>query len=55
MTKHGKYVNPSTLNRRKPVSRSVADASWSEFELVRDQLLANLREGRQTEFAGNAL
>ena len=55
VTKHGKYVNPSTLNRRKPVSRSVADASWSDFELVRDQLLANLREGRQTEFAGNAL
>jgi murein DD-endopeptidase MepM/ murein hydrolase activator NlpD len=55
VTKHGKYVNPASLNHNKPVNRSVADASWSDFELVRDQLLADLREGRPSEFAGNAL
>ena len=55
VTRHGKYVNPGSLNHQKPVHRSVADASWSEFELVRDQLLADLREGRPAEFAGNAL
>lgn len=55
MTKYGKYVNPTSLNHDKPTHRSVADAFWADFEIVRDQLLANLREGRPTEFAGNAL
>lgn len=55
VTKYGKYVDPATLNHSKPVHRSVADASWAEFEIVRDQLLANMREDRRTEFAGSAL
>ncbi|MFT5443417.1 MAG: murein DD-endopeptidase MepM/ murein hydrolase activator NlpD [Myxococcota bacterium] len=55
VTKYGKYVNPTSLNHGKPVTRSVADASWAEFELVRDQLLGNLRDGARAEFAGNAL
>ncbi len=56
VTKHGKYVNPATLNRDKPVSRSVADRSWSDFELVRDQLLVNLEAGRNVDVAaGSAL
>jgi murein DD-endopeptidase MepM/ murein hydrolase activator NlpD len=55
VTKYGKYVDPGTLNHNKPVHRSVADASWAEFEIVRDQLLANMREARRSEFAGNAL
>lgn len=55
VTKYGKYVNPSSLNHGKPVTRSVADASWAEFELVRDQLLGSLRDGGRAEFAGNAL
>jgi len=55
VTKYGKYVDPATLNHSKPVHRSVTDASWAEFEIVRDQLLANMREDRRTEFAGSAL
>ncbi len=55
VTKHGKYVNPASLNRSKPVVRSVADASWAEFEIVRDQLLVGLRSAGASEFAGNAL
>jgi murein DD-endopeptidase MepM/ murein hydrolase activator NlpD len=55
VTKYGKYVDPRTLNHSKPIHRSVADASWAEFEIVRDQLLANMREARKNEFAGSAL
>jgi len=56
VTKHGKYVNPASLNREKRVLRSVADASWSDFELVRDQLLVNLEAERTLDVAaGSAL
>jgi murein DD-endopeptidase MepM/ murein hydrolase activator NlpD len=55
VTKYGKYVDPATLNHNQPVHRSVADASWAEFEMVRDQLLANMRKSRKAEFAGVAL
>ncbi|MCP5042467.1 MAG: M23 family metallopeptidase [bacterium] len=54
VTKHGNYVNPATLNHSKPVLRSVADASWSEFEMVRDQLLANLESGRLVDVAAGS-
>jgi len=56
VTKYGKYVNPAALNRGKPVSRVVADASWSDFEMVRDQLLASLRSDSNIDLAaGSAL
>ncbi len=54
VTKHGKYVNPGSLNRDRPVSRQIADAAWSDFELVRDQLLADLEAGRTVDVAAGS-
>ena len=55
VTKYGKYVNPARLNQGQPIQRSVADAEWADFEIVRDQLLLGLRDGAYLDFAGNAL
>ncbi len=55
VTKFGKYVNPAHLNHGRPVQRSVADAQWANFQIVRDQLLLGLRDGPTQDFAGNAL
>ena len=55
VTKYGKYVNPARLNHGQPIQRSVADAQWADFQIVRDQLLLGLRDGANLDFAGNAL